>query len=309
MEKSQKRILYVHCLWWAFGSHLLNIKWAMIHAIKNNYLFFYRDNNNQVFVNDRITTYFEDLSDIDENYLITNDIFYGDCVIYDKIITMEELIPERFSYKPESFNSIKEFHQHLMKKIYRPNDFVKDNINNNNLIKHLRDNKIQYIGMHIRLSDKVSGPNKETEYIDLKNYLDECIKIRNNCGINNIVICSDTDYGIEFIKAENDKLENRFNIYYNNEHRADNNWKCSATHIINNSFVDKDILVQEYLICFINFQLLLEANILVGNFDSGFILSAVEYRNNGIDINVNKVNPPMYGIDGLEKKWLDNFII
>jgi hypothetical protein len=33
--------------------------------------------------------------------------------------------------------------------------------------------------------------------------------------------------------------------------------------------------------------------VLIGNFDSGFILAAVEYRNNNKDINVNK-NPPLW---------------
>jgi hypothetical protein len=61
-------------------------------------------------------------------------------------------------------------------------------------------------------------------------------------------------------------------------------------------------LEREYITCFINFQLLLEAQVLVGNFDSGFILAAVEYRNNGIDINVNDKNPPRWGI-GNKSGW------
>ena len=35
MENIQKKILYVRHLWWAFGSHLLNIKWDYAAQIKS----------------------------------------------------------------------------------------------------------------------------------------------------------------------------------------------------------------------------------------------------------------------------------
>ena len=301
-----KKILYVRDLWWAFGSHLLNIKWAMIHAIKNNYHFFYRDNINQIFINSRIDTYFENLCSIDDEYIIKNNVCSNDCILYDESVG-SSLDEERFNYVPEGFNNIQEFHQSLLRKIYCPNDFVKSNLNNNDgLIYYLRNNNIQYIGLHIRLSDKTSGPNKETDFIDLKYYLDDCLLIREKYDINVIVICSDTNYGIEFIKTENEKLERPFNICFNNENRAENVWTNSASHIINNTILDKDSLLNEYIVCFINFQLLLDAKILVGNFDSGFILAAVEYRNNGIDVNVNKKNPPIWGVEGIKKRWIEN---
>jgi len=171
------------------------------------------------------------------------------------------------------------------------------------LITRLRENNTKYIGVHIRLSDKVSGPCKETDFIDLKYYMEECLNLREKNDINNIVICSDTDFGIESFIQENEKLENKFTIYFNKEHRAKNEWSNSAVHIIHSTVLDKNILMNEYLVCFINFQLLLEAEVLVGNLDSGFIQAAVEYRNNNIDVNVNKKNPPLWGIKGIEKKY------
>jgi len=298
----EKPILYVYNLWWAFGGHLLNIKWAMIHSVKNNYHFYYKDNRNQIFINNRIDTYFENISSIDEEYLQKHDIKYGDCILYNDS-TYKLNIKEQFSFKPDAFETIEEFHQSLLQKIYKPNQFVKNYIDSNELIICLRSNKIKYIGLHIRLSDKVNGPSKESEFIDLKYYLDECLFLRDKYDINNIVICSDTDFGIETIKELNKKLKRKFNLYYNIEPRADNDWKKSASYIISTTPLDKEMLIKEYLTCFINFQLLLEADVLVGNYDSGFLLSAVEYRNNGIDVNVNKINPPLWGIKGIEKKW------
>jgi hypothetical protein len=37
-------VLIVNDLWFAFGSHLLNIKWAMMYALKRGYKFYYKYN-------------------------------------------------------------------------------------------------------------------------------------------------------------------------------------------------------------------------------------------------------------------------
>ena len=44
-------VLIVENLWFAFGAHLLHIKWAMMYALKRNYRFYYKNNNivNEIF--------------------------------------------------------------------------------------------------------------------------------------------------------------------------------------------------------------------------------------------------------------------
>ena len=298
--KGNRNILFVEDLYWPFGSHLLNIKWAMLHALKRGYYFVYRNNKYQIFINGLITTYFENLNTVNNDYILEHNIEIDDCVIYENEIIDET---DRFLYKPDEYETVEKFHQHLLNNIYKPNKYVKENINSNVLIDYLRKNNIEYIGVHLRLGDKVNGPNKETELISINSYINECVNIRNNYGINNIVICSDTDYGIECIKEENSKLEKCFTIYYNKERRSENTWIGSTSNLINHAKLDNKTLVYEYIICFINFQLLLESKVIVGNFDSGFSLAAVEYRNNGIDVNVNKNNPPIWGIEGFKNKY------
>ena len=312
----KKKTLFVYNLWWAFGSHLLHIKWARIHAIKNGYEFFYRYNVNRIFPDKTIEYYFEPISTIAESELEPEDL-----VQY--LLIWKELDPwERYAYKPEKFETVEEFHQSVLQEFYRPNQRILQIINNNKTIQTVRNNKTPYIGVHIRLGDKVNGPDKETEYIDLNEYMNQCIKIRNSTGINTIVICSDTNEAVDIMKGYNDQLISwqstqqltrestegaprslvesgykGFDMLWNeDEKRCSNHWSDSVTHRANCNTISPAELEKEYITCFINFQLLLEADILVGNFDSGFILAAVEYRNNGKDINVNTQNPAKWGI-------------
>jgi len=319
MEKMKKKTLFVYNLWWAFGSHLLHIKWAKIHAIKNGYEFFYRYNVNRIFPDKTIEYYFEPISTISESELEPEDL-----VQY--LLIWKELDPwERYAYKPDNFDTVEEFHQSVLQEFYRPNQRIQQIIQNNKTIQTVRNNKTPYIGVHIRLGDKVNGPDKETEYIDLNEYMNQCIKIRNSSsrngaresrvygtygeeqssepytGINTIVICSDTNEALDIMKGYNDQLIESgyrgFEMLWNeDEKRCSNHWSDSVTHRANCNTISPEELEKEYITCFINFQLLLEADILVGNFDSGFILAAVEYRNNGKDINVNTQNPAKWGI-------------
>ena len=291
----KKKTLFVYNLWWAFGSHLLHIKWAKIHAIKNGYEFFYKYNINWIFPNKTIEYYFEPVSTIAESELEPEDL-----VQY--LLIWKDLDPvERYQYKPDTFDTVEDFHQSVLQSFYKPNQYVKSIIDTNTVITTLRNGNKPYIGVHIRLGDKVNGPNKETEYIDLNVYMNTCLQIRKETGINTIAVCSDTNEGLDIIKGYNQQLiekgYNGFEILWNeDEKRCSNHWYDSVTHRANCNTIGTEELEKEYITCFINFQILLEAQILVGNFDSGFILAAVEYRNNGKDININTQNPAKWGI-------------
>ena len=100
---------------------------------------------------------------------------------------------------------------------------VKTHINNNQLYRKLIDEKIKYIGMHVRLSDKTNGTLKETEYIDLHKYLDRCLELCNEHSINVIVICSDTIDGLNNILDYNKSLNNNITIIYNRVRECMNN--------------------------------------------------------------------------------------
>jgi hypothetical protein len=286
------KILNVETLWWPFGAHLLHTKFAYIYALKNNYYFFYKYNTFPVFYyfNCSIEHFYEPISTIHEHEKYHDE---KEIIHYKSVTVSDE---DKWTFHPDEFKTVKEFHQYVLKKIYKPNEMVKNHINSNKLYRKLIDENIKYIAIHIRLSDKTNGTFKETDYIDLHKYLDKCLELCNEHSINFIVICSDTIDGLNCILDYNKTLNNNITILYNTEeNRCVDNWQESVVYRTSNLIASPKEMEQEYLTAFVNFEYLLNAHIIIGNWDSCFILMASEYRQNPLDVNINTNNSPKWG--------------
>jgi hypothetical protein len=272
-------VLVVKDLWWPFGAHLLHTKWAYIYSIMNGYEFFYKYNHFPVF-NGTIHHYFECIGISEDELINKNQI--------DFFPHTNPYLRGRFC--PKEYNTVEDFHSDVLKKIYKPNHFVKEYLNKNVLLNKVKDTK--YICVHIRLGDKVNGPDIQTVIIPLQKYFDKCKEVKDQTGINTIVVCSDTTDGLtEFISLD---TNNEFEILFNDEYRSRNDWNDSIVTKVYRGFNDKEFLETEYLNCFVNFELLLHSDIIVANLDSGFCIVPVEIRNNKKDINVNTTS--LWGI-------------
>lgn len=282
--------LVIEDLWWPFGAHLIHAKWAYIQAIKNGYAFFYKKNGSRVFFRgNTVHHYYEDVSTIQESDINPEKV--------EKYIYSRAYLEERYAYKPDEYETVEEFHQDLLQKLYKPNAFVRNILENNALYRKIKDENFKYIGMHIRLSDKVWGPSMETHYIDMKLYADKCIEMCNTHNIKHIVLCCDTNEAVEYITNYNQSLNNDITILYNtDETRCPNDFRESAVWRIQSGYMSNDELEREYFAGFFNFEYLLNAYAIVGNWDSCFILAAAEYRRNPLDCNINTSNPPKWGI-------------
>jgi hypothetical protein len=282
--------LVIEDLWWPFGAHLIHAKWAYIQAIKNGYAFFYKKNGSRVFFRgNTVHHYYDDVSTIQESDIDPEKV--------EKYIYSRAYLEERYAFKPDTFSSVEEFHQDLLHKLYKPNDYVRGIVNNNVLYRKIKDENLKYIGMHIRLSDKVWGPSMETNYIDMKLYADKCIELCNTHDIKYIVLCCDTNEAVEYITNYNASLNNDITILYNtDETRCPNDFRESAVWRIQSGYMSNEELEREYFAGFFNFEYLLNAYAIVGNWDSCFILAAAEYRRNPLDYNINTWNPPKWGI-------------
>jgi len=274
-------VLVVKNLWWPFGAHLLHIKWAYIYALMNGYDFFYKYNHFPVF-DGTIHKYYECIGISEDELENKNQIEFNPHT--------NPYLRGRFC--PKEYNNVEDFHSDILKKMYKPNQYVKDYLNKNSLLNRVKDTK--YICVHIRLGDKINGPDIQTVIIPLQKYFDKCKEIKEQTGINTIVVCSDTTDGLEEFILFNDDFEN-FEILFNDEYRSRNDWNDSIVTKVYRGFNDKEFLETEYLNCFVNFELLLNSEIIVANWDSCFCLVPVEIRNNKKDINVN-TNDPIWGI-------------
>lgn len=281
-----KPVLICNDLWWPFGAQLLHIKWAYIYALYNNYDFFYKYNKFPVFPNGSIEYYYKEIKNVDENDLENREKIYYNPNGIDHNLNV------RGHYFPNEYKDTNEFHSDILKKIYCPNEYTQSTINRNVLVQYLKNNQIRYIAVHLRLGDKVDGDCKETNFIPLQKYMETCIEIKEKYCLNTIVICSDTSDGLEeFLKINNGEFE----ILFNDEKRCKNTWQDSLVHRVNKGYSDKDELEIEYLNCFVNYEFLLNSEIIVGNWDSGFCLVPVEIRNNKKDVNICD-NIPLWGI-------------
>ena len=196
-------VLVVKNLWWPFGAHLLHIKWAYIYALMNGYDFFYKYNHFPVF-NGTIDKYYECIG-------ISESEIENKKQIEFNLHTNPYL---RGRYFPKEYNTVEDFHSDILKKIYKPNQYVKDYLNKNSLLNKVKETK--YICVHIRLGDKINGPDIQTIIIPLQKYFDKCNEIKEQTGINTIVVCSDTTDGLEEFISFNDDFE----ILFNDEYRS-----------------------------------------------------------------------------------------
>ena len=112
-----------------------------------------------------------------------------------------------------------------------------------------------------------------------------------------MVVCSDTYEAISEIKKLNDDPKYGFNVLYDeNEIRCNNTSHDSVIYRGNNGQMTFNQLRSEYLTCFTNMEVLINAAYVVENYDSGFCLVAVQIRNKQDgDKNVN-TRKPIFGI-------------
>ena len=278
----KKPVLIVSHIWWPFGAHLLHVKWARIFAIMNDWDFFYRHNHNACFQNGLVSDFFEDhLSTVTEE-----EASQRPRISYEYQTENDQV---RGAFFPKEFACAKDFHSSVMKSVYLPNQRVRDHVGKNPLVQRLKDKR--YVAVHIRLGDKVAAASKETNFIPFEHYMNACNRFADD--IDTLVICSDTIDGVRELEKINTKFKE---VLYNDEFRPVNDPSQSFVQRVQAGLRDQDFLQAEYLNCFVNCTLLLDAEAVVGNFDSCFVQVPVEMRNNAKDVNVNVSNPPMWGV-------------
>lgn len=273
-------------LWWPFGAHLLHIKWSIIRAMYNNAKFIYEKNSNAMFPGGDVSHYFEKWSDVPSP---------DDEIVQIQPINPCYHEPHMFTqYVAPGYVTIEEMHSAILRRVYRPSEMVQRHLAGHKFLTSLNE---RYIGMHVRWSDKIQGSAKETEFIPISVYLDACNEVRDSTGVSTVVLCSDTYDAISEVEKHNSEPQYRFNIVYNaDEIRSKNTAVDSVVHRAHTGQLSQSELEAEYLTCFVNMKILIDAVSIVGNYDSCFCLVAVQIRNTPErDKNV-KTGKAVYGL-------------
>lgn len=201
-------------------------------------------------------------------------------------------------YIAPGYNTIEEMHSDILRRrVFRPSQMVREHLATHDFLNTIKTLDGKYICMHVRWSDKIEGSAKETDFIPLAVYLDACNDVRQKTGVETIVVCYDTYEAVSELRKINEDPIYGFNIIHDeSEIRSKNTSQDSVVYRGKNGQMTFNQLRSEYLTCFVNMEVLINAASVVGNYDSCFCLVAVQIRNRpDTDKNVN-TNKALFGI-------------
>lgn len=332
------KILYCKDLWWPFGSHLTHCMYRKIFCDMNNCKFLYTKNKFPIYsdVDSKISHYFSSMSDegISEQLIkyiekeFSNANHNNSCLLEfseDYKLISSSLVTYDFNsvdrsfpnichsgwdkFLPSEFKSIKEYQSSIIKKISTPSEYVKNFLNNNLFIKKISQLNGNYIGIHIRWTDKVDGWVTEADFYDVDVYFKYALELRDKTNINNIVICCDNIDALNKMQDYNLSNNLSFNIYYDEEEvLPKNDWReCIFQKWANHSKdLSKENFIKDFLNGFKIYKALFESKALIGNLDSNMCLVPFIARNCELDINITGNPTGRHGISNAY--WSKNII-
>lgn len=307
-------ILYCKDIWWPFGSHLMHVMHRKIYADMHGYKLLYTHNQHPAYslYNGKLSELFASISDIDDrdiiefadkNYFNANHLalfllkFTNEKQFIESTpISYNQNIDqcEWHKFKLNEFNSIQEYQASVMKKLAEPSDQIKQYLNNKTFIKEVSSLNGNYIAIHIRWTDKVSGWCAETDFYDVDVYFKYAIETRKKYWINNIVLNCDNIEALNKFLNFNVNNNLGFNIIYDKEeHLPANDWKESIFQksILKKGTIQAKEFINDLLNGFKIYKTIFEADSVICNYYSNMALAPCVARNCDKDINISNRVP------------------
>jgi hypothetical protein len=306
-------ILYCKNLWWPFGSHLMHTMHRKCYADMNGYKLLYTIQEHPAYslYGGKLSELFASISDIDDldiiefaskNYPNANHNNHFLLKFTDKKEFIESTpidyngdigTAKWHEFKPEFFDTVKQYQASIMKKIAEPSNNVKGYLQTLPFIQEVSKLNGDYIAVHIRWTDKVEGWCTEADFYDVDVYFKYAIELREKYGTNNIVLnCDNIDALNKFL--DYNKTNNlSFNILYDKEEKLPvNDWKASVfqRHCLRLGVETKEF-INDLLNGFKIFKTIYEASSVICNYYSNMALAPCVARNSSKDINISKKNP------------------
>jgi len=308
------KILYCKNIWWPFGSHLTHTMYRKIYADMHDCKFLYTTNQHPAYslYEGNIGKYYPNLSDefdenltkyieekypnaghrnpyvleFDEEKNLVNEIeldFYKDIL---NGIPWDTFFTEKYS-NPEYYRSS------IIKKMAEPSNDIKNYLKKLPFIQEVENLNGDYIGMHIRWTDKTHGWCTEADFYDVDVYFNYAVELRKESSTNNIVINCDNTEALEKLVDFNDKNKLEFNIAYDKQEiLPPNDWKeCIFQKWCMGKVSDKNEFVKDLLNGFKIYKTLFEAKYIIGNLFSNMYLIPYIARNCNKDVNISQKPP------------------
>lgn len=307
-------ILYCKDLWWPFGSHLIHMMHRKIYSDMYGYKLLYTQNNHAAYslYGGRLSEFFASISDIDNKDIIEfadKNYFNADhgqhfLLKYTDEEKFVESIPISYTeqidktawhtFKPDGYNNIEDYRSNIMKKLGTPSENIIKYLEKMTFIQEVAKLNGDYIAVHIRWTDKISGWCTEADFYDVDVYFKYAVELREKYGTNNIVLnCDNIDALTKFINYNiNNYL--KFNIIYDKEeHLPANDWKecIFQKGILNKGAVKPKEFINDLLNGFKIYKTIFEADSVICNYFSNMALAPCIARNCSKDINISNKIP------------------
>jgi len=236
--------------------------------------FFYRDNSHPVFPNHSIEDYFLPVSTVEESAVTPqNRVDYR----FEMSTSWE-----RTGFKSQDYTSPGQFRTDLLRSIYRLQPKVLEVIEACPAVKSLSGKR--YLAMHVRRGDKTTGPYQEIGLVHLSTYLEACVELREQTGLNLLAVCTDTQAILDEIIALNE--DHGFNLFYTEQYRPPNDWQQADVPLVTSGQADPNRIAALYPRVLNDFEIMLRSAALVGDWGSNLAAAASEMRSVGLDVDV-----------------------
>lgn len=330
MKTKTYKILWIKNVHWPFASGTMSMLKPLLLAKKFNAHFVYSTNKHEAYsaYNNIIGNYYKNLNDPLPDkilqYLIEHPLEFVThrrsyaqlanlIVDEDNNVTSCELEKIKIMDHREYLSSLtsNDINTQELKHRLEPADQITEIIDNMKFIQQVNNLNGNYISVHIRWTDKTDGPCLESSRVELDDYFQACVSVRDKTGINNIVLNCDNKTAVDQMNIKNIEQKYGFSILFDQEENLlEDDWRNSMYQRWSNRkkhFIDNPASVLELQQDHINarkiYKTIIDSNVAIGCAVNSLFRLPYILRNNSNDIDLTNILPYIENVGYRQALW------